>query len=67
MERPKRNWEHYKWKLFYYNPADPSLFVDKQFGIGQDINFARRSAWYLMLFLILFPLLAVLIPVFLLK
>ncbi|WP_079700546.1 DUF5808 domain-containing protein [Daejeonella lutea] len=67
MDRPKRNWKHYKWRLFYYNPDDPSIFVDKQFGIGWDLNFAHRKSWYLMLFLILFPTLVVLIPVLLIK
>ena len=52
-----------KWRLFYYNPQDPSLFVDKQFGKGLDVNFAHRSAWYLLIFVILFPLLVILIPV----
>lgn len=66
MERPKRNWEHYKWRLFYYNPEDPSLFADKQFGIGQDMNFAHRSAWYLLLFVVLFPALVIVTAVILL-
>ncbi len=34
MVRPKRNLKHYKLGLFYYNPDDPSLFVDNHFGIG---------------------------------
>lgn len=63
MKRPKRNPNHYKWGLFYCNPDDPSFFVDNQFGIGQSINFAHRSAWYLMLFIILFPVLVIIIPV----
>ncbi|WP_414649251.1 DUF5808 domain-containing protein [Daejeonella sp.] len=66
MKRPGKDRRFYKcWGLIYYNPDDPSLFVDKQFGYGQTMNFAHRSSWYLMLFVILFPLLAVLIPVFL--
>jgi len=34
------------WKLgmFYFNPADPTLFVEKRFGIGWTINFARPAA-----------------------
>ena len=32
MDRLKRNWKHNKWRLFYYNPDDHSLFVDKQIG-----------------------------------
>lgn len=67
MDRPKRNWKHYKWRLFYYNPEDPSIFVDKQFGIGWDLNFGHRKSWKLVLFLILIPVLVVLIPVLLLE
>ncbi len=63
MERRERNWKHYKWKFFYYNPDDPSLFVEKQFGVGLDMNFAHRSAWYLLLFLIFFPSLVIVIPI----
>lgn len=68
MKTPQKNAKHYRcWGLIYYNPEDPSLFADKQFGYGQTINFARKSAWYLMLFIILFPLLIMLIPVWLVK
>lgn len=35
------------WKLglFYFNPADPALFVEKRFGVGYTVNFARPGAW----------------------
>lgn len=35
------------WKLgvFYWNPEDPSLFLPARFGIGWTINWARPSAW----------------------
>jgi uncharacterized membrane protein len=37
------------WKLgqFYFNPADPALFVEKRFGIGYTCNFGRPAAWVL--------------------
>ena len=33
------------WKLgmFYYNPHDPSIFVEKRYGIGWTINFGRPA------------------------
>jgi uncharacterized membrane protein len=31
--------------LFYYNPADPALMVEKRFGVGLDVNFAHPLAW----------------------
>lgn len=36
-----------KWVLgmFYYNPGDPSVFVEKRAGIGYTLNFARPLAW----------------------
>ena len=44
------------WKLgvFYFNPEDPSVIVEKRFGIGYTVNFARPAAWAILLI----PLLA---------
>ena len=38
------------WKLglFYYNPDDPALVVEKRFGIGYTFNMARPAAWLLL-------------------
>ncbi len=35
------------WKLgiFYFNPADPALFVLQRFGIGYTFNFGNRWTW----------------------
>ncbi len=35
------------WKLgmFYYNPDDPAVFVEKRFGVGWTNNFARPLSW----------------------
>ena len=35
------------WKLgiFYYNPRDPALMVEKRFGIGYTLNFGNRLSW----------------------
>lgn len=39
------------WKLgmFYYNPDDPALFVEKRFGIGWTCNFGRPASWIIMI------------------
>ena len=39
------------WKLgqFYFNKEDPALFLEKRFGVGWTINFARPLAWILFL------------------
>lgn len=49
-----RNDDKY-WKLgsYYYNPDDPSLFVEKRVGIGWDFNYARPAAKIIMAFIIL--------------
>ncbi|MCC5911075.1 MAG: DUF1648 domain-containing protein [Clostridiaceae bacterium] len=31
----------WKWGMFYYNPEDPSLMIEKRFGIGWTINCGR--------------------------
>ena len=38
--------------LFYYNPRDPALFVQKQIGIGYTLNFAHKQALYVMAYLV---------------
>jgi uncharacterized membrane protein len=42
------------WKLgmFYFNPNDPSLFLEKRFGVGWTINFARPLAWIIFIVII---------------
>ncbi|GGL65146.1 DUF5808 domain-containing protein [Sporolactobacillus putidus] len=38
-----------KWLLgiVYFNPSDPSIFVEKRVGIGYTVNCARPAAWIL--------------------
>lgn len=54
------------WKagLFYYNPDDPALLVEKRFGIGYTFNFARPAAWWLLAALLLLPLVPLLVMAF---
>lgn len=35
---------HVKWGVFYYNPDDPRLFVEKTVGVGMDFNYAKWQA-----------------------
>ncbi|MEJ5285424.1 MAG: DUF5808 domain-containing protein [Brevinematales bacterium] len=39
------------WKLgvFYFNPDDPAVFVEKRFGIGWTNNWARPLSWVLLI------------------
>ncbi len=57
-DKPIRDDDKY-WKLgiFYLNKKDPSLFVEKRFGIGWTINVGRPLAWILLLSIILISIL----------
>ncbi len=50
------------WKLgsFYYNPNDPSLMVNKRFGIGRTLNFGHPLAWVIVAGLLIFIVLRIL-------
>jgi uncharacterized membrane protein len=50
----------WKWGLFYVNPADPSILIEKRFGIGYTVNFGNRWSW-VVLTLVLVPLAVALI------
>jgi uncharacterized membrane protein len=51
------------WKLgmFYFNPDDAALFVEKRFGIGYTLNFAHPSAWVCMAMVLLMPVVILLL------
>jgi uncharacterized membrane protein len=55
------------WKggVFYYNPADPALWVEKRFGIGWTCNFGNPRAWFvlggILLFAVAVPVLSILL------
>jgi uncharacterized membrane protein len=45
--------ECWKASVFYYNPNDAALFVEKRDGLGYTFNFANRRSWALLLGLVL--------------
>jgi uncharacterized membrane protein len=45
--------ECWKWGIFYYNPDDAVLFVEKREGFGYTFNFANRWSWVLIVGLVL--------------
>lgn len=54
-----------RWKLgvFYYNPDDAALFVERRFGVGYTVNLGHASAWIILALILFFPLgLLLLIP-----
>jgi uncharacterized membrane protein len=46
------------WKLgvFYFDRDDPSVMVEKRFGIGYTMNFAHPVAWVIILLLVAVPI-----------
>ena len=50
------------WKLgvFYCNPDDAALFVERRFGVGYTVNFGHASAWIILALILLLPLVLVL-------
>ena len=41
--------------VFYVNPNDPRLLVEKRFGVGWTFNFARPIGWWLLIALLALP------------
>lgn len=41
--------EFWRWGLFYYNPNDPTLFIQHRAGSGYTVNFANFLSWPLAL------------------
>lgn len=54
--------QYWKWGLFYYNPDDPSIWIEKRMGIGYTVNFARPGAWLVMGVILVYILLSVVLP-----
>ncbi|WP_282137115.1 DUF1648 domain-containing protein [Rossellomorea aquimaris] len=40
--------QYWKGGLFYFNPEDPSIFVEKRFGVGWTLNFARPLGYLIL-------------------
>jgi hypothetical protein len=38
------------WKLgiFYFHPEDPAVLIEKRFGLGYTMNFARPATWIIL-------------------
>lgn len=48
--------KYWKMGMFYYNPNDPSWFVEKRFGIGWTNNFAHPATWIFLVAVIAIPI-----------
>jgi uncharacterized membrane protein len=49
------------WKLgvFYFNRDDSAVLVEKRFGLGYSLNFARPTAWIILLLVLMGPLIPI--------
>src|SRR5258708_37745812 len=53
---PDRYW---KLGIFYFNRDDSAVLVEKRFGLGYSLNFARPTAWILLLLVLMGPLIPI--------
>ncbi len=37
--------ECWHWGVFYANPRDPAVLVERRIGFGSTLNFSRPAAW----------------------
>jgi len=56
---PDRCW---KAGIFYVNPADPALFVEKRHGIGYTLNFGNPWSWVVLIIVTLIAIAPVILP-----
>jgi uncharacterized membrane protein len=49
------------WKLgvFYFNRDDSAVLIEKRFGLGYSLNFARPTAWIILLLVLMGPLIPI--------
>lgn len=52
------------WKLgsFYYNPNDPSIFVEKRFGSGWTLNFGNKTSIVISVVFLIFVAIMIIVP-----
>ncbi len=49
---------NYRYGVFYVNPDDTRLWVEKRIGVGMTLNYARPAAWWISSLFILIVLIA---------
>ncbi len=51
----------WKFGTIYYNKIDPSIFVEKRFGIGPTLNMARWQSWAFVIGILAFVVLSIIL------
>ena len=62
---PEDKESHWIWGSFYYNPNDPSLFIEKRYGIGWTINLGTLAGKIIMIITLLFIIGSIFLPLIL--
>lgn len=55
-EFDKNNNDLWKWGVFYNNPNDPCIWVDKRYGLGWTLNFAHAISYFYVALIIAIPI-----------
>lgn len=56
-KRPRDEDRHWKLGVIYFNPGDPTIFIEKRFGVGWTVNFGRPIVYVGLVLLIGLPIL----------
>ena len=62
---PEDEESHWIWGSFYYNPNDPSLFIEKRYGIGWTINLGTLAGKIIMIITLLCIIGSIFLPLML--
>ncbi len=63
-EFDRQNNDLWKWGIVYYNPNDPSVCVEKRFGIGWTLNFAHKESWFIIMMILAIPVAFLIFAIF---
>ena len=63
-EFDRQNNDLWKWGIVYFNPNDPSVWVEKRFGIGWTLNFAHKESWFIIMMILAIPIAFLIFAIF---
>ncbi|HMI05206.1 MAG TPA: DUF5808 domain-containing protein [Pedobacter sp.] len=55
-ELDRKNNNYWTWGVFYKNPNDPSIWVEKKSGFGWTVNFAHKISYFIVALIVGMPL-----------
>ena len=59
IDSDKNNNDLWKWGLFYNNPNDSSIWVEKRSGLGWTLNFAHAISYSFIVILLAIPIIII--------